>query len=650
MKRNFLVLLCVFAMIATCLASCDKKPGSCEHTFSENWASDATSHWHPATCEHGEIKDSLADHVDADENSICDVCQYDGMTHTHTFEDEWMSDDTHHWHNATCSHTEEKGDYDLHSDGDINGVCDYCEAHVHTMNIIGRCSGCGELLKEVENMDIAMAVYAASENHYKINGGVIDYEFIGRSNTSPDYASIMLQDVVYTYGNGYTYTKTESDTTVGENNNTGVIEGWYEVDGNGVFGVVKVDGGDFELASVTADSLFGYYYAFSTLADGHGAEEILYNLFERSQSENSSGFEYVMGDGSAEFRFNNSVALVNITDTTIGQVINVSYFDVTVKFFFTEDYVLTDLMISIDVYTNDPGTSQTDGFLEDDVDLDYDEKTGKITLRENALADTYTITTTQTIGERTAVNPNPKSSFVPDSFGIFTDSSCETPMGSSASAKVDSFFEIHLGDYKPEGTSLGYVNDYIRFEVFDEEGNLLIGNVDAVSVLDVQFSDRMNGFYSYQGADRYFSILPKTEGVYKFVIYFLSEKAHEVTVRVGVEEEEDVVLGANQFAVEINEAYSWIQNEVSFTAKTAGTYTFTFSDNLSFINADAFDAAYDENGYLIAEEEPEAYYDYQDPFAEHSFSFTLELSANETIRFYTSSDAVGTYVVTYSVD
>ena len=60
--------------------------------------------------------------------------------------------------------------------------------------------------------------------------------------------------------------------------------------------------------------------------------------------------------------------------------------------------------------------------------------------------------------------------------------------------------------------------------------------------------------------------------------------------------------------------------------------------------------AFDENGYLIAEEEPEAYYDYQDITMERDFSFTLELGANETIRFYTSSDAVGTYVVTYSVD
>ncbi len=637
MKRNFLVLLCVFAMIATCLASCDKN-SECDHTFSEKWSSDATSHWHPATCEHGEIKDSLAAHVDADENSICDVCEYDGITHTHTFEEAWQYNDTHHWHLATCSHVDEKGNYDRHSDGDINGVCDYCETHVHTMNIIGRCSGCGELLKEVENMDIAMAVYAASENHYKINGGVIDYEFVGRSNTSSDYASIMLQDVVYTYGNGYTYTRTESNTTIGGNSSTGVIEGWYEVDGNGVFGIVKIDDGDFELVSVTADSLFGYYYAFSTLANGHGAEEILYNLFERSQSENSSGFEYVMGDGSAEFRFNNSVALVNITDTTIGQVINASYFDVIVKFFFTEDYVLTDLMISIDVYTNDPGTSANDGFLEDDVDLDYDEKTGKITLRENALADTYTITTTQTIGERTAVNPNPKSSFVPDSFDIFADQERTTLLGSSMVAEVDGIHYIYLGNYRPIGASLNYVFDYITFEVYD-------GNGDLVEDAETYDSPIFRSFFVFDPTGRYFFFIPKTPDTYTFVIYFIGNKTHEITIYAGVEAEDEVVVGENQFAVEVTDTHTWV-DEYTFTAGAAGNYEFTVPAGISFVDADAFDAAEktEDTG-----DSPEPYFDFNGYGNENGGVFSLQLEAGERVRFYLSAAEKGTYVISYSV-
>ena len=37
------------------------------------------------------------------------------QTHTHTFSSEWSYDETHHWHAATCEHTEEKSDYAEHT-------------------------------------------------------------------------------------------------------------------------------------------------------------------------------------------------------------------------------------------------------------------------------------------------------------------------------------------------------------------------------------------------------------------------------------------------------------------------------------------------------------------------------------------------------
>ena len=36
-------------------------------------------------------------------------------THTHTFSSEWSHDETHHWHAATCEHTNEKKDYAEHN-------------------------------------------------------------------------------------------------------------------------------------------------------------------------------------------------------------------------------------------------------------------------------------------------------------------------------------------------------------------------------------------------------------------------------------------------------------------------------------------------------------------------------------------------------
>lgn len=43
------------------------------HTFAEEWSSNDTQHWHAATCGH-DVKDGLADHVDANGDKKCDVC------------------------------------------------------------------------------------------------------------------------------------------------------------------------------------------------------------------------------------------------------------------------------------------------------------------------------------------------------------------------------------------------------------------------------------------------------------------------------------------------------------------------------------------------------------------------------------------------
>ena len=46
--------------------------------------------------------------------------------HTHTFANEWSSDEKEHWHAATCEHTEEIADIALHTDDGKDGVCDVC--------------------------------------------------------------------------------------------------------------------------------------------------------------------------------------------------------------------------------------------------------------------------------------------------------------------------------------------------------------------------------------------------------------------------------------------------------------------------------------------------------------------------------------------
>lgn len=104
------------------------------HTFDMNkWESDETQHWHPATCEHKTEKNGVADHDDNGTDGGCSIC---GRPHTHTFSSEWTYDQEErpgkHWHAATCIHFDLiDGEADHEMENGVCKVCGYAE-HVHT--------------------------------------------------------------------------------------------------------------------------------------------------------------------------------------------------------------------------------------------------------------------------------------------------------------------------------------------------------------------------------------------------------------------------------------------------------------------------------------------------------------------------------------
>ena len=67
--------------------------------------------------------------------------------HTHTFEEKWTYDETHHWHCATCEHTEEVSDKAPHSwdDGEISVAATHTADGVKTYT----CTVCGATKTEV---------------------------------------------------------------------------------------------------------------------------------------------------------------------------------------------------------------------------------------------------------------------------------------------------------------------------------------------------------------------------------------------------------------------------------------------------------------------------------------------------------------------
>ena len=115
------------------------------HKFSDDWSYDSLNHWHDSTCGH-DVKDGTAEHTfkawkiltPATEESTglkertCRVCGYteesiiEKLPHTHTFEDTWTYDEDGHWHNATCSHTQVKGNYSSHTYQEGSNICSVC--------------------------------------------------------------------------------------------------------------------------------------------------------------------------------------------------------------------------------------------------------------------------------------------------------------------------------------------------------------------------------------------------------------------------------------------------------------------------------------------------------------------------------------------
>ena len=103
------------------------------HTFESGWTSDETGHWHAATCDH-DVTSDFAAHTDSDGDFVCDICGY--VIHTHTFAEAWTSDETGHWHASTCGHDVTSG-FSAHTDADDDFVCDVCDYVIHTHTFAG---------------------------------------------------------------------------------------------------------------------------------------------------------------------------------------------------------------------------------------------------------------------------------------------------------------------------------------------------------------------------------------------------------------------------------------------------------------------------------------------------------------------------------
>ena len=684
MKKKLILFICIISLIAVALASCEKK---CDHTFSEKWYSDATQHWHPATCEHAETERAdLANHVDADENGLCDVCEYD-VKHTHTYESDWTITDTHHWKAATCSHVDMKDSYSTHSDEDLNGACDVCSGHVHNVNGAGYCkySDCGKKVRDIDETSLDDLVNAVFEQKKLVNGGTIDYSFTGRSNVSADYEVLRNELVTYIFGkDNYTHTNVSTNVNNGGVEGSGTLETWHQLMGaDQVFGVVSQDGEDLVLDMSDTGKLNGYYIALSTLAGDYGVEETLYALYEAAISETTNELT-VIPDTAANkvtFKYNYKTVIINESEIAVGDettpagsiVYNVNQFEVEVTFTYDDDFALTSLMIAVDCYTNDPGLADGYGFLYPDADIVYDPETDTVTFVEyvqvknenpgegepeyiwvayptdKRTPDTYVINVTQTVGQRIEENPNSQSKFVPENFDLFfklndEDGTLENKYkGSMIQAKVRETIHLYVGNCTPDGTSIHFTHQMVSMKAF--RNGVEIQNFDAYD------NEQVYAVFTFSGEQRMFMFIPKMDGLFKFEIYLGDKELYEIEVSVGIVEDEYFELEDNEFLVKVTESYTW-GNEVTFTATEAGKYYFNVPAGIGFMNADQYDAYLEEvqnNNSLQEIQAPSAYFDFQVSGKENGGSFYIVLEEGQSIRFYVIGKTVGSYVISYSV-
>ncbi|GEM_PF-6100973 len=125
-----------------------------QHTFSNEWSSNAYIHWHASTCGH-ETTSGRADHSWGETVVItpateyetglgehtCSVCGYKttvvipALPHTHTFDTEhWEANGSTHWHAPLCLHTDLKdseakhtwGEWSLAPEGHYQRSCTVC--------------------------------------------------------------------------------------------------------------------------------------------------------------------------------------------------------------------------------------------------------------------------------------------------------------------------------------------------------------------------------------------------------------------------------------------------------------------------------------------------------------------------------------------
>ena len=158
MKKRFLSVLSLAALIITGCSCAEVEKETHLHTFSDEFTTDDDYHWREATCGH-DVKESYGVHDYGEVQTgsgnskyqVCKICDYAKIiepAHFHTYSSIYLNNENFHWRPATCGHdtVEDLGEHDFEERVDeieetIWGICKVCQyekklgytvSHVHT--------------------------------------------------------------------------------------------------------------------------------------------------------------------------------------------------------------------------------------------------------------------------------------------------------------------------------------------------------------------------------------------------------------------------------------------------------------------------------------------------------------------------------------
>ena len=470
-KRVNSLLLGVAAIVGfgAFATACIDSTSEHTHTYAEAWEKDAEGHWNALTCECTDVTPEKKAHVDKNNDSLCDICEYD-YEHTHTYAEDWTVDCTNHWHAADCGHLVAGADLAAHVDENEDGECDVCgyviedihehyyasewstdeEYHwhaavcehkdqvadkaAHELNVAGDCIVCGAHVKDVNMADVGAVLAAAQANNYKVAfGDVIATEAVYGGTGAETLENGKTNKVHFALGNGQSYIQYVSFDKDG--NYIGQDEQWYEDLGNDeVFGV-QMEHGEYELEPISGAAQFlnGYNYIPGSIIPSDSADtSTLANMLVALYEQMKAGIrvsDAVEGidEETGYYEFGYTYYSVN-AQTEHGAVYNVEIelYNVDVTFSVNEDMIIDEANFCVEVYRDYSNIQNIGGqdVETGDPDLDYtwnDLGNGEVEIIDLKLKDTanptfYTYSVAQASGERTFTTPYPRAALIPTSF------------------------------------------------------------------------------------------------------------------------------------------------------------------------------------------------------------------------------------------